>query len=197
MSAKSDTASAISRDSTASKFCKTRDGNTCLCCRYVGSDGFGLKACHIYEIGAHYRVGEEKERLKNLKRLRLVTINDHCNYITLCEKCHPKFDSHKLEIHPTVHTWIVTNSLREDGAVVQSNMRFVDIHAKKILFADTRFIPPTEILAERMSHFVQRNSPNHYCHFCDYVCASVSELEVHIQGCGATALPKSFGALHI
>ena len=194
MSAKSDTASAISRDSTASKFCKTRDGNTCLCCRYVGSDGFGLKACHIYEIGAHYRVGEEKERLKNLKRLRLVTINDHCNYITLCEKCHPKFDSHKLEIHPTVHTWIVTNSLREDGATAQSKKTFVDIHATKVPFAP-RFIPPTEVLDERMSNFLGENSPYQYCHFCLHFGDNKLEFDGH--KCGAAALPKVFDELGI
>ena len=64
--AKSDTASVVTRDSTASKHCKTRDDNTCLCCGYVGRDGFGLKACHIYEIGAHKRVREEEVRLEKL-----------------------------------------------------------------------------------------------------------------------------------
>jgi HNH endonuclease len=196
-SAKSDTASAVSRDPTASKFCKTRDDYTCLCCRYVGSAGFGLKACHLYEIGAHSRIRDEEQRLKILKRLRLVTINDHCNFITLCEKCHPKFDSHRLGIHPTDHTWIVTNEVREDGTTAPSGARFVDIHAKKVLFAETRFIPPTAVLDERMSHFLSKNSPNRYCHICPYVCTSGYELDEHVRVCGATSLPKTFGALDI
>ena len=196
-SAKSDTASAVSRDSTASKYCKTRDAYTCLCCRYVGNAGFGLKACHLYEIGAHSRIRDEEQRLRILKRLRLVTINDHCNFITLCEKCHPKFDSHRLGIHPTDHTWIVTSEIREDGTTAPSGARFVDIHATKITFAATRFIPPTAVLIERMSHFLSKNLPNHYCHICLYVCTSGYELDEHVRECGATSLPKTFGALDI
>ena len=194
--AEADTGSVISRDSTASKHCKTRDDNTCLCCGYVGRDGFGLKACHIYEIGAHKRVREEEVRLEKLGYLQLVSINDLGNLITLCEKCHPKFDSHKLGIHPAEHTWIVTNVLREGGATAQSNVLFVDIHAKKVPFA-TRYIPPTVVLDERMSYFLPKNLPNRYCHLCRYVCTNESELDGHIQECGATALPKSFSGLGI
>lgn len=195
--AKSDTGSAVSRDSNAAENCKSRDLNRRLCCGYVGRDGFGMECCHIYEVGAFNRIKMVGEREKELKDLQLVTIDELANMITLCKDCHNKFDAHKLGIHSTEHTWIVTNLLRGDGAVAQSNTCFIDIHPKKVPFAATRFISPKEVLDDRMSHFVTSNSPNHYCHFCLHVCTNEVELKGHIQGCGATALPKSFSGLSI
>ena len=194
--AKSDTGSVVSRDSTASKNCKTRDSNSCLCCGYVGSDGFGMRACHIYEIGDHSKT-EQTTRVEKLERLRLVSINDLGNLITLCEKCHPAFDSHKLGIHPTEHTWIVTNALRKVVNTAPSGVRFVKIHGTKVPFA-TRFIPPTEVLEERMSHFLGENSGNHYCHLCVYVDINKSKFDKHVGGCAlknASALAKKFSAV--
>jgi len=199
--AKSDTASAVtrtsggSRDSNSARYCKSRDGNRCLCCGFVGREGFGVEACHLYEVAAHNRIKEE-ERQNKLQLLELVWIHELANMITLCQKCHTKFDSHKLGIHPTEHTWIVTNEARKDGATAPSGVRFIDIHAKKITFAATRFIPPTAVLVERMSHFLSKNSPNRYCHICLYVCTSENEFAVHVARCRATALPK-VDALHI
>ena len=200
--AKSDTGSVVSRtsvvsrDSNSAKYCKSRDGNSCLCCGFFGRDGFGMEACHIYEVGAHNSIKEE-ERLDKLKHLQLFGIHDLVNLITLCKDCHNKFDTHKLGIHPTEQTWIVTNSLREGEAVAQSNIRFIDIHAMKVPFAATRFIPPTEVLVERISYFLRKNPGDHYCHICSYVCTNNSEFAGHIKGCGATALPKSFSGLGI
>ena len=153
-----------------------------------------MMACHIYEIRAHQRIKKEKERVEKLERLRLVSIHDPRNLITLCGKCHSKFDSHKLGIHPTDHTWIVTNSLREDGATAQSKKTFVDIHATKVPFAP-RFIPPTEVLDERMSNFLGENSPYQYCHFCLHFGDNKLEFDGH--KCGAAALPKVFDELGI
>ena len=192
--AKSNSTSVVTRDTSASKCCKSRDRNTCLCCGYVGLSGFGLKACHIYEIGAHNRIRVGEKREEKLESLQLLSINELSNMITLCEKCHSAFDAHKLGIHPIKHTWIVTNVFREGRNSAPSGERFVDIHAKKVPFF-TRYIPPKEVLEERMSHFLLKNLPTRYCHFCHYVCTNESDLNSHIQECVDTALAKSFSGL--
>ena len=61
-----------------------------------------MKACHIYEIGAHKRIKATEERQAKLESLKLLWINDLGNLINLCDQCHQLFDSsHQLGIHLT------------------------------------------------------------------------------------------------
>ena len=176
---KSETGSELTRSTHESSGCKFKDGNTCLCCGYVGRDGFGLHACHIYELREHKMVKDE-ERDAKLVALNLMSVHDQGNLITLCEKCHRLFDSNKLGIHPTEHTWIVTTELRDRKA--NSGKPFIDIHAKKVPFA-RRFVPPTEVLEGRISHFRTKNSEIHYCHTCQCVTKDKADLDDHVRGC--------------
>ncbi len=166
----SSVSSAVSRDKNQAKICKKRDKYLCLCCGFFGADGLGLKSCHLYEIRAHKPLTEQ-ERADKLESLELVDVNDVRNLVTMCEKCHSHFDSHKIAIHPSDLRWIMTKDVRgigEDGEMAPSGTSYTDIHGKRVMF--NICAPPHAVLVDRMTHFT-KHPPNvkqaiEYCHFC-------------------------------
>jgi hypothetical protein len=102
--------SVVSRYSNQSKICKEKDGYICLCCGFFGPEGLAMKCCHLYEIKAHEALTTVAERKDKLKSLKLVDINELRNLVTMCEKCHTRFDSHQIGIHPVDRRWIITDT---------------------------------------------------------------------------------------
>jgi hypothetical protein len=158
-------ASVVSIDSNQSKICKEKDGYICLCCGFFGPEGLTMKCCHLYEIKAH-------EALRKLKSLKLVDINELRNLVTMCEKCHTRFDSHQIAIgiHPVDRRWIITDTLR--GIDAPSITPYKDIHGRAVVFTIDTYEPPLEVLEDRFVHFLEKNKHKtakktfHYCHFC-------------------------------
>ena len=190
LEAKGDLSSVVSRDSNQSKLCKKRDENTCLCCGFFGADGFGMKCCHLYEIKAHARLKSAAAKDRMLKSLKLLDVNDLHNLMTMCEKCHAAFDSHKIGIHPTDLRWIVTTAQREVSA--PSALLYSEIHGKRVVFSEPYF-PPQAVLDDRMTHFVAKNKhakdskkTTHYCHFCPQTYkgkGGLEEKDAHVPVC--------------
>jgi hypothetical protein len=85
--------SVVSRYSNQSKICKEKDGYICLCCGFFGPEGMAMKCCHLYEIKAHEALTTVAERKDKLKSLKLVDINELRNFVTMCEKYHPRHPS--------------------------------------------------------------------------------------------------------
>lgn len=165
-----DCSSVVSRDSNQSEICKEKDGYICLCCGYFGAEGMSMKCCHLYEIKAHEALTTFAERKEKLRSLKLVDINELRNLVTMCEKCHTRFDNHQIGIHPTDLRWIITDALRDKSA--PSSKPYRDIHSRRVVFTIETYAPPLEVLEDRMVHFVEKNKGKnadktiHYCHFC-------------------------------
>ena len=127
-----DCSSVVTMDSNQSRICKEKDGYTCLCCGFVGPEGLAMKCCHLYEIKAHQAL--TTERKAKLTSLKLVDINELRNLVTMCEKCHTRFDNHHIGIHPVDRRWIITDKLRELNA--PSLIPYRDIHGQAVVFSE-------------------------------------------------------------
>lgn len=105
--------SVVSRSTSMSMYCKERDKNTCTCCGYIGANGNGMQAAHLYEIKAHQKIVGKNARKQKLEELDLLYINDLHNLVTLCQMCHSNFDTQKIGIDALDGRWIVTDGMRE------------------------------------------------------------------------------------
>jgi len=192
-----DCSSVVSRDSNQSKICKEKDGYICLCCGHFGPEGLAMKCCHLYEIKAHEALTTLAERKDKLKLLKLVDINELRNLVTMCEKCHTRFDNHQIGIHPVDRRWIITDSLRAKDA--PSITPYRDIHGRAVVFTSDTYEPPLEVLEDRFVHFLEKNKHNtakktiHYCHFCLESFSGVSGLADkcgHVELCRVTTMTR-------
>jgi hypothetical protein len=188
--------SRVSRDSNQSKICKDRDRYICLCCGFSGPEGVGMESCHLYEIKAHRALTTAEERKEMLKSLKLVDINELRHLVTMCEKCHTRFDNHQIGIHPVDRRWIITDSLRGDDA--PSSALYRDLHGRAVVFT-TDYQPPLEVLEDRLVHFLEKNKNKtaektvHYCHFCLASFSGVSGLADkvdHVELCRVNTLTR-------
>ena len=161
---------------------KKRDGYKCRCC---GTESPNNLACHIFELKMCNKLSEDKKK-ELFKDFGLRTINEYCNYITLCNDCHKYFDAQKLAIHPD-HKWIVTEEIR---SVIAPNMvPYGDFLAKKIIFL--RDTPDKNLLEFRMSCFCQNTyniANNYYCHRCYILFTEDSSKDDHSPDCILPAL---------
>ena len=194
----SECSSVVSRDSNQSKICKEKDGYICLCCGYFGAEGMSMKCCHLYEIKAHKALTTLAVRKEKLKSLKLVDINELRNLVTMCEKCHTRFDDHQIGIHPTDLRWIITDALRDKSA--PSSMPYRDIHSRRVVFIMETYAPPVEALEDRMVHFVAKNKIKnidktiHYCHFCLETFSGVNgfdKKDSHVAICRVTTIASA------
>jgi 5-methylcytosine-specific restriction endonuclease McrA len=149
---KSSKESSVSRSQKDATNCKTRDHNTCLCCGYVGAEGLGMEAAHVYEFGVHSKMAKA-EGLAKLAELDLIEINEQRNMMTLCRKCHNHFDSHNITIHPVDLRWIVTDVLRGPEHFAPASVLYSCIHGKEVVFIKLVYKPPLEVLQERYHNF--------------------------------------------
>lgn len=174
------TPSTVSRNSNQAKICKIRDNNTCLCCKYVGTDGLALEAAHLYEIQDHRKLKNESDRLNKLRSLSLLDINELRNLITMCKHCHTNFDAHKIGIHPVDLRWIIIDELR-NGRLAPSSIEYSKLHGGEVSFSsEAAYSPPQPVLFERETHFLACNlkrGPQWYCHFCELVFSGENGLE--------------------
>ena len=156
-----------------------------------------MKCCHLYEIKAHEALTSEAERKEKLKSLKLVDINELRNLVTMCEKCHTRFDNHQIGIHPADRRWIITDILREKDAPSLAPYR--DLHGRAVVFTSVTYAPPREVLEDRLVHFLEKNKNKtakktvHYCHFCLKSFSGVSGLvrkDKHVQLCRVNTLTR-------
>jgi hypothetical protein len=187
-----DNCSSDDRYSTISRLCKERDNYTCLCCGHSEVEGLTMHCCHLYEIKAHNSMTESEQKEK-LKSLKLMSIDEFRNLVTMCEKCHSNFDSHKIGIHPLDHHWIIANSLREKNS--SSLTPYRDIHGRSVVFAFTYYEPPLEVLEDRFMQFLEKNKDKtakntiHYCHYClesFHGATGLADKNEHVELCRIT-----------
>jgi predicted restriction endonuclease len=156
-----------------------------------------MKCCHLYEIKAHEALTTVAERKDKLKSLKLVDINELRNLVTMCEKCHTRFDSHQIGIHPVDRRWIITDTLR--GIDAPSLTPYKDIHGRAVVFTIDTYEPPLEVLEDRFVPFLEKNKHKtakktvHYCHFCLESFSGASGLAdkgEHVKLCRVTTLTR-------
>jgi hypothetical protein len=173
------TPTTVSRNSTQAKLCKIRDNYTCLCCKYVGTDGLALEAAHLYEIQGHKILKTASDKLNKLCSLSLLDINELRNLITMCAHCHSNFDAHKIGIHPVDLRWIIIDELRK-GCLAPSSIEYSKLHGGEVNFSSA-YLPPQPVLFERETHFLacnlKKRPPQWYCHFCELVFSGENGLE--------------------
>ena len=144
-----------------------------------------LDACHIYERKTYARV-EVGSRPTTLSTLGLSNLNDLVNLITLCKKCHRKFDAYHTYIHPREHRWVVSGDLRE--TISSSGRAFSAIHSTPVKYAEDEHHPCHGVLAHRMSMFTDKHPFENLCHLCTDSFSEMSSLDEHMLACSVARI---------
>ena len=161
-----ETGSLTSRSTGQSTACRDAYESKCLCC---GDSEAAKHAAHVFDIGVYNKLG--KDRVRFLRGLDLVSINELANLICLCTNCHTKFDNFRLGIDPTERMWTVSAVEREDRPEF-----YRLVHGKRITFY-ANGTPTDKALKWKWLRFVDKNEA-WYCCLCDGVFKKSSATEM-------------------
>jgi 5-methylcytosine-specific restriction endonuclease McrA len=155
--------SSTGRNSNNAKLSKNRDKYTCLLCGYLSSNETSVEACHIFEL-RHYKTLSVEEKALKLASFHLDSIESPSNLITLCLKCHKKFDSYDFVFHPVDNRIEMTDKLlklpQKKQNLTGAGTSFKSLNGKVIAFnGDPNFYPPTELKQYRYEFLGRVEAP--------------------------------------